>query len=154
MSDYNKIISFTNSCGNKYLVEFKLVSSFDECPLPIVDISLVSTDERNKMNQLKDLFLIISNVSDYLDGKEVILYYYCDTREIARRDKNVSPQEYRSNLFSKLFDYSKRVDLVLRTVKIKDTENNMYHFISLITNFSNLEVIEDLNNKFESAYSK
>lgn len=33
----------------------------------------------------------------------VILYYYCDEKDVKRRDSEVLPQEYRSNLFSAMF---------------------------------------------------
>lgn len=60
---------------------------------------------------------VLSAVSDTLakfmfENDDVILCFYCDADTEIKRNHSVSPQEYRSNLFSRMFEkYTKAHDI-------------------------------------------
>lgn len=58
------------------------------------------------MNNASTLSKFSKIVREYLSENDVILYCYCDDREIERSKKhqNLTPQEYRSVLFERMFD--------------------------------------------------
>lgn len=86
---------------------------------------------------------ILSAVSDTLarfmaENEDAVLCFYCDSAtDVRRNHSNLSPQEYRSRLFSKMFDLytsiHKDLDLINHQVKIEDSENYLKsqfaHFI-------------------------
>src|SRR5665647_1487520 len=93
--------------GNKYLVEF---SAFHKnvipssIHLPIINLSLVQV-EMVKQNSPSFLKYLAQYVCDYINTFDVILYYYCDTSDITmRKSRNSTPQKYRHELFSTLYD--------------------------------------------------
>lgn len=99
--------------GDEYLV---LIESFEKSILPddiiemlnnieIVDITLerVSGVHATK----PDILFEISNfVAGFLlDNENTILYFYCDDmHDIVRRNQSLTPQKFRSDLFSKMFE--------------------------------------------------
>ena len=93
--------------GNSFDLHFSEIS-IDTLPiksnLPIIDISL-KANNANLQTSAKDLFKIADNVKEYLLERNVILYYYCDTKPITNNFRqNISPQHFRFQLFSDLFE--------------------------------------------------
>lgn len=88
-------------------------------------------------------YKILSAVSDTLakflsENEDAVLCFYCDAQtEVKRSHADISPQEYRSLLFSKMFDkYTKShctSDFINHRVKIEDSDNprnsQFAHFI-------------------------
>jgi len=78
-------------------------------------------------------FRTLSAISDVLarfmhDNEDAVLCFYCDSlTDVKRSHKDLVPQEYRSKLFSKMFDLyirsHKLSDFVNHRVEIKDSEN-------------------------------
>lgn len=87
-------------------------------------------------------------IKAYLDNNDAVLYCYCDNKEIDRGKSklNMSPQKYRSLLFSRMFDRIGNVDYVNHTVQISD-ETYGDHYIHLISKISNSEHIEAIENE-------
>ena len=82
-----------------------------------------------------------------------VLTYICDPEsEVERHHKNLSPQEYRSKLFSKLFDYftfSNRIeDFIEDIIHIKDnskgTDDIFAHFIYPIRLKTQIETVSNI----------
>lgn len=103
----------STSEGDEYLV---LIESFEKSILPekiitmlgnidIMDITLerVSGKHTTKPGILFDISNFIAGF--LLDNENTILYFYCDDiHNIMRRDQSITPQRYRSTLFSRMFD--------------------------------------------------
>lgn len=83
------------------------------------------------------LSIVSRTLANFLmDNEDAILCFYCDDlTEVLRHNRKVSPQEYRSNLFSKMFErYTKANKVsgfVNHVVKIVDKGTPRFaHFIS------------------------
>ena len=87
-------------------------------------------------NNLKTLFIFSDYVERFLQDHNVILYYYCDDAEISKRNKEVTPQEFRHNLFNSLFDRKVNDNVVRETVILTD-EDGLTHYITIFSNKKN-----------------
>lgn len=99
--------------GDEYLV---LIESLTKSILPdgiiaalegidIFNVALerVSGECITNPNILFDISNFIAGF--LLDNENSILYFYCDDiNDIPRRNKSITPQKYRSDLFTKMFD--------------------------------------------------
>ena len=137
--------------GNKYLVEF---SAFNQnaipvnVKLPIINLSLVQV-EAVKQNSPTFLKYLAQYVCDYINSFDVILYFYCDTSEITmRKSRNSTPQKYRHELFSTLYDTIPNESVIREIIAIKD-DSVGDHYISLITSEKNRKELEVLTAEFE-----
>ena len=85
---------------------------------------------------------------------DVILYYYCDTTEIKMRKSRMStPQKYRHDLFSALYDTIHDESVIREIIIIKD-DSIGDHYISLITTKKNRSELETLTAEFEDFKDK
>lgn len=142
--------------GNKYLVEF---SAFNQnaipvnVKLPIINLSLVQV-EAVKQNSPTFLKYLAQYVCDYINSFDVILYFYCDTSEITmRKSRNSTPQKYRHELFSTLYDTIPNESVIREIIVIKD-DSVGDHYISLITSEKNRKELEVLTAEFEDFRDK
>jgi hypothetical protein len=142
--------------GNKYLVEF---SAFDKTAipvnvnLPIINLSLVQV-EAVKQNSPSFLKYLAQYVCDFINTFDVILYYYCDTTDITmRKSRNSTPQKYRHELFSTLYDTIHSESIIREIIVIKD-DSVGDHYISLITTEKNRKELETLTTEFEDFKDK
>ena len=142
--------------GNKYLVEF---SAFDKTAipvsvnLPIINLSLVQV-EAVKQNSPSFLKYLAQYVCDYVNTFDVILYYYCDTTDITmRKSRESTPQKYRHELFSTLYDTIHNETIIREIIIIKD-DTIGDHYISLITTEKNRKELEALSAEFEDFKDK
>lgn len=142
--------------GNKYLVEF---SAFDKTAipvsvnLPIINLSLVQV-EAVKQNSPSFLKYLAQYVCDYVNTYDVILYYYCDTTDITmRKSRESTPQKYRHELFSTLYDTIHNETIIREIIIIKD-DTIGDHYISLITTEKNRKELEALSAEFEDFKDK
>ena len=75
------------------------------CCIEIVEATLSSI--KGESSTGAEVLFKISNVIGevFAENKNMILYFYCDDmHEIERRDKTITPQRFRSRLFSKMFE--------------------------------------------------
>lgn len=142
--------------GNKYLVEF---SAFDKTAIPvsvnlqIINLSLVQV-EAVKQNSPSFLKYLAQYVCDYINTFDVILYYYCDTTDITmRKSRKSTPQKYRHELFSTLYDTIHSESIIREIIVIKD-DSVGDHYISLITTQKNRKELETLTAEFEDFKDK
>lgn len=149
-------LSHETTEGNKYLVEF---SAFNQnaipinVKLPIINLSLVQV-EAVKQNSPTFLKYLAQYVCDYINRFDVILYFYCDTSEITmRKSRNSTPQKYRHELFSTLYDTIPNESVIREIIVIKD-DSVGDHYISLITSEKNKKELEVLTAEFEDFRDK
>ncbi len=158
-------ISFSvySSLGDEYRVT---LSTFTNLPDTIVEIlgnhiELVDvTLERISGSSIANVKILatISNIiaEVFEENENLILYFYCDdVHEIPRRNKNLSPQEYRSLLFSNMIDrylFSKNItDIINTPIKIEAEQDIFIHIISRKSQDIYVKAIQNeilsLNNK-------
>lgn len=98
---------------------------------------------------------ILKTVSDVLyrflnDNDTAVLCFYCDDlTDVARHHKEITPQEYRSRLFSKMFDmyiHEKGITgIVNYGIKIEDSGNPRFaHFIAPEKYLSSIKLLENI----------
>jgi len=138
-------IPITTTEGFEYLLIFSKFASGsipEEITIPVVNLSIEVKENPPSINNLSTLAIISSNIEKYLHYNDVILYCYCDNAEITKSKKNehMSHQQYRSTLFSAMFDKKKCEEHLNEKVTIED-EINGTHYIHLISKIENTEAV-------------
>lgn len=146
-------VLISTSDGNEYLIGFssfnKNIISFEGHEFlgdtDIIEIVL----KRQKGNGVSNeaLFKIIDRIWEVVhDRKSSIFYFYCDDmHDIARRKNNWSPQKYRSELFSSMFNRAMKDrggKYINMRIEIKTYDRDVY--MHLISNNDNIKKMEYL----------
>jgi len=93
----------------------------------------------------------------FMDNAQSILYYYCDDMiSIPNTEKNIPPQEYRSRLFSKMFEryQSQHPNLSIHDIPVYIDAVGWPIYLHFITHEKNMKYVEMLSNDILSHYSK
>ncbi len=128
-----RTINIETKEGNEYVLqflEFELDFLTEQFPIKIIDISLIA-EVNKEVNSPNSLYVIADHVKKFSQDEDCIFYYYCDFKELDRRDKTLLPQEYRFKLFNILADRKLGDEFVKESIIIED-ETNDRHFITLI----------------------
>ncbi|HAT81658.1 MAG TPA: hypothetical protein DCS17_09950 [Flavobacterium sp.] len=140
-------ITFTTDEGYEYLIRFtEFPQDNFEYNIHIMDVSLILMSDGVEKNSTKTLLFFSKCINEYLLKNDVILYYYCDTAEIqmrSNRNKKMLPQEFRSKLFSAMFDQKNFEYYILKAIKVSDPTNGD-HYVSLISHIKNTRTIEQI----------
>ncbi len=135
-------ISVYSSQGDEYRVKLSSFINLPESILEILDDKVEIIDvtlERisgNRITNVKILSKISNIIADlFEDNENLILYFYCDdVHDIDRRNQNMSPQEYRSRLFSYMIDrylISNNITNIVNTpIRIEIGDGIFIHLIS------------------------
>uniref|UniRef100_UPI00404A625A hypothetical protein n=1 Tax=Flavobacterium sp. TaxID=239 RepID=UPI00404A625A len=146
-------IPFETDEGYQYIISFvEFQSSIRDYKIALVNISIVLVSTNIETNSIKTLNGFIDIVLDYLKQNDVILYFYCDTAPIKMRgNRNIkfSNQEFRFNLFLKMFNKLKPNMFYLQPVIIADIERGN-HYTALISRISNQEKVESVKRDLET----
>lgn len=123
--------------------------------MEIADVTL----ERVKGNNPTDIGILlkISNVIGevFSDNENLILYFYCDDmHDILRRDKELTPQKFRSNLFSRMFDKyissNGITDMINTPIEVKADRCIYIHLISRSAHLKYVNAIKRAIMEMES----
>lgn len=124
--------------------------------IEIVDVTL----ERIKGTNPTDIGILlkISNIIGEIlnDNENLILYFYCDDmHNISRRESRaVSPQKFRSDLFSRMFDKyilsNKITNMINTPIEIKADRHIHIHLISRDIHFNYVNAIKNAIMEMES----
>src|SRR5690606_6960634 len=98
--------------GHRYLIQFSVIdksvieNNLDNLEKEVVDLVITLDGKLEGINNASTLSQMSHVIKEYLEENNVILFAYCDHAEIQRNKKNkaMSPQEFRSCLFSLMFD--------------------------------------------------
>ena len=142
-----KIIPLTTKEGHNYLIQFEFI---DKKQIPqnvkadIVDV-LISVENNVGINNSSTLNQFSSILKKFLAEHDVILYCYCDHAEISRGPgkQNMSPQEYRSKLFSAMFDKQGNHNYINQLIVINDDVDHYIHLISLKENEGDILLLKN-----------
>lgn len=153
----NLSISLDSDLGDKYYVYLAQLDGVFEDDLHYqkkgVEIYEVVLDRKsgdNKTN-VRILSQIVSFIAkQFLANKNLILYYICDDmNEIPTQAHDLSPQAYRSRIFSALFERYVHLhnitNIIDTTISFKDAvgQYQYIHIISRDTQSSFVEILEE-----------
>ncbi len=147
--------------GHQYLLKFKDCRNLPiELDIEVVDITLSLTSELSEINNPKTLNKITSVIFNFLEDNDVILYFYCSRDSIIQRQNRkelLSPQHYRSYLFSTMFEKATRnyenSSFVNKSVILKD-ELEGDHYLHLIAKNKYSHKIGTLSEQIENNLGK
>ena len=157
-------VSISSQLGDEYRI---IISPFDLEVIPCEVRDLLGDDieiadvtlERIKGDHPTDIGILlkISNVIGQVfnDNENIILYFYCDDiHDILRRDQGLTPQKFRSTLFSRMFDKyisSNRITNMINTpIEVKADRNIYIHLISRSSHLEYVNAIKDAIMAMES----
>lgn len=133
-----QLVSFLSKDGYKYIIKFKQEDqSFAQIRLISVSIDLHS--EKTKGLGLKDLISIAKIFKKRIASNNVILSYVCSNTPIqtSARNESLSPQEYRGNLFDKLFRFIDKNEEYYKKDLIIENQ-----YVSFISFYKNAELVD------------
>jgi hypothetical protein len=156
----NNITSVSSIEGNEYTIEFSPFAKENvpgNVKLIITDINLKFVGNIKQVNNAGTLNMISSGIFDVLKSdKNMALYFYCDNTDIDRRNQSISPQKYRSLLFSKMFErfllIRKRNDYIDEPIILigKDEVEHYIHIISHKDNECQINILKTEIKKMEN----
>lgn len=124
---------------------------------------IICRNKGNKCTGSKVLHKIANELANlFAENQNLILYYFCDdinpipNRNSKGQNKNLSPQEYRSKLFSELFDRyinSHQVTGITDHIIILDGVGYK-EFVHLIARSSHEEIVSALYNDIYAGWGK
>lgn len=147
--DKKVTLNFNNGTSYKLLFfEFKLNSLPIEIKIPTVDITLESSN--NKLQPtINNLISIAETIKAFLLENDVILYYYCDRSPITyRKNRIISPQAYRSQLFHTLFLRLESPNIIKEATIISDSDNEN-HYITIISTLKNMGELNRISQELQ-----
>jgi len=155
--------NFTTSEGSEYTISFSQFNS-DVHDLDIEIYDLVLKQKKNCGDHNYEALMYLSKlVLEFLSNNECIVYFYSDNAPIkkSKRNMHLSNQEFRSKMFSALFEKlkfksrlkEKPFNYIIRTTEIKDSEVGN-HYISLLSNTEQGEELEELTASILSMNDK
>ena len=125
------------------------------CNIEIADITLEKV--RGNASANLGVLLKISNIiaEIFEDNENLILYFYCDDmHDVLRRNMDITPQKYRSELFSRMFDKyitSNNITNIINTpIEIKADRNIYIHLISRDSHLNYVDMIKETLIEMES----
>lgn len=152
------VVPYTSSVGSQFLINFKEFELQEDFSIPVIDVSLILVEAKGEAIGLRDLIAISRIVRDFLNNNKVALYYYCDHSSddifISERHQRMSPQEYRSNLFSSILDFVDVTNFVKDEIIIGDENSNEAHYISLITKEEDKSTLTEISIKVQEMNDK
>lgn len=127
------------------------VSIFTDDPLTLsltfYDVTLMRMAGNHRLDY-KTLNAVSGILARFLDDNpEAILCFYCDDMtDVERNDINITPQEFRSRLFSRMFErYTKTHDVTIyvnhRIKIVSDNKPRFAHFICRREYLASVELI-------------
>lgn len=146
----NKSVTITSAEGHEYVLGF---SSFDSMVLPdsitkkIIEV-VIAIEDYKGINNAKTLFALTKHIKSYLAKNDVILYSYCDNKDIERgeRHRHLTPQQYRSLLFQTMFNKDNSNEFINKPIELTDA-NNEKHYIHLFARVESIEQLEVASNE-------
>lgn len=141
--------------GHQYLLKLTDCRNLPiDTTVEVVDITLASVGGFDVINNAGTLHKIASTLLYFLEENDVVLYFYCskDPIKIRRNRVEVPYQEYRSMLFTSLFEriaYKHKARFINRQIVLKD---NVYgdHYIHLMAKEQHTPMVARLEEQLNS----
>lgn len=125
----------------------------DDIEIADVTLERVEGDNPTDIGMLLKISNVIGEV--FNDNENLILYFYCDDiHDVLRRNKGLTPQKFRSNLFSRMFDkyiLSNGITNMINTpIEIKAGRHIYIHLISRSIHLEYVNAIKSAIMEMES----
>lgn len=125
----------------------------DDIEIADVTLERVEGDNPTDIGMLLKISNVIGEV--FNDNENLILYFYCDDiHDVLRRNKGLTPQKFRSNLFSRMFDkyiLSNGITNMINTpIEIKADRHIYIHLISRSIHLEYVNAIKSAIMEMES----
>ncbi|WP_313553017.1 hypothetical protein [Sphingobacterium multivorum] len=142
---FDTVLTVLSKEGHEYILSFSPFDSVilpESIGLPVAEV-VIATEDNKGFNNATTLFQFTAHIKEYLLNNNVILYCYCDNKEIDRceRHHHLTPQEYRSLLFEAMFMRAKDNEFVVKTIVLTDSSDES-HFVKLIAGRANEGVLD------------
>ncbi|GGB84097.1 hypothetical protein GCM10007424_25140 [Flavobacterium suaedae] len=149
----DKIIPLSTKEGHQYLIKLESFQPNilpEDITVPVINITIELVNEVVEINNIRTLLQIASEINRFADDKEVILYCYCDKGVIQKRKgkEHISNQQFRSMLFTKMFEKQNQEKYINEKIIIKDV-NQGDHYIHLFAKVQNKPTVEVIAQKLE-----
>lgn len=145
----DQIISLESKEGHEYLIKLDRLDPAilpDRINIPVVNITIEKVNGVDTINNAKTLFQITQAIAGYAFENDVVLYCYCDSAPISKRNPEMSSQEFRSLLFIKMFEKQNNNEYLNEQIIIDDPENGN-HYIHLFSRMHHKDTIEIIASK-------
>jgi hypothetical protein len=153
----NHLINYSTNEGIDYIIKFTVIEP-NQLPIgidiPVIDIIIeTSTEFEDIKNSAYSLLQITKIIHQYALINDAIYYFYCSNKSIlkSKSKENFSNQEFRSLLFSRMFEKNNDKLFFNHKIRIVDIENGS-HYIHLISKFENIKtinLISEMINEFQ-----
>lgn len=118
--------------------------------IELTDVTLERTKGTNmtKANVLLKISNVIGEIFE--ENENLVLYFYCDDmHEIQRRDSSITPQKFRSELFTRMFEryvaMKCRTDITNTPIVIQAEDRTVYiHLIARKTHLSFVNTVKEI----------
>ena len=144
-----QIISLETKEGHEYLIKLNPIDINvvpTDVQIPVVDVTIELVNDVPVVNNAGTLFQIAAALNNYAACHNVILYCYCDSAPIQKRNPDLLYQAYRSQLFVKMFEKQNNEDYINEKIIIEDPVNGN-HYIHLFSKKQNILAIESIANE-------
>jgi hypothetical protein len=132
--------------GYNYLISFSKfpTENLPKLTIPVVDLT-ISVENNVGVNNSATLLQITSIIKEYLNENDVVLYCYCDDKEVnkSKNKENITPQEYRSKLFSAMFEKEADANFINSRIIITGDTVHYIHLIAKKKNSAHIDLISN-----------
>ena len=138
------IISLETKEGHEYLIKLNIIEPSVIPPgiaVPVIDVTIELVNDVPVTNNAGTLFAIAASIKNYLNQNNAVLYCYCDSAPIQKRNPDLLNQAYRSQLFVKMFEKQNSDDFLNEKIIIEDPINGN-HYIHLFAKNHNKPAID------------
>lgn len=156
---YDAFIPYVTKTGIQYLIEFRTDSQkYEGVNIPVIGVSLITNSNHEEIKNDAGALLEIATIMMQQANKVDAVYYcICSDAKINKSKKrlHLSHQQYRSHLFSAMFNkLNSKDDYSSKEVVIDDPEVNHHyiHVISLNKNQKELEAVESQLRNFDKPH--
>ena len=156
-SNDNTVRLGLETAGTTFLGE-KISKELESRGVEILEVVLDRESGKSMagMALLDNISSVVANV--FMENRNAILFFYCDDlNEIPRcRTRKISPQEYRSNLFSHMFERCvvKHGLESIHDITIRVNAIDRPLFFHFISRDEQMDLIDEIKEDFASTYSK
>ena len=146
-------ISISSKSNDEYRI---ILSPFNQDIIPCEVRKSIRDIEGENPTDIGILLKISDIIGKVLnDNNNLILYFYCDDmHDIPRRDKALTPQKFRSLLFSRMFDKyissNSIINIINTPIEIKADRHIYIHLISRACHLEHVNAIKSTIMEMES----
>jgi hypothetical protein len=146
-------IPYTTKNGSNYIIRFKYTPDLapESVKTPVIEIIIFTADEVEVIQTSTSLLELVTLIRCQADLVDAVYYSICSDRMILRSERrlHLSHQEYRSQLFTSMFNKANTDKRYInKPVVIVDSDNGNQH-IHLMTLEKNQEVIDIISEELK-----